>query len=153
MNPQMFTELTAYQLAMLLHSHFYTECIVLLDARVATRGLPVSTDQGKGGKTQKLVAFGRIMDRPAYQSLSRSRDGIMYLSTVFTQENGPHIPMSFRPERTDEDRRPVKQSLFYQYFLLQGNGDPADPEAIIGPPYPWTFDHYRRLDVATRNTQ
>lgn len=153
MNQQMFTDLTAYQLAMMLHSHFYTECVVMPKPNALNLGPPVRLAHSKGGKTQQIVAFGRIMDRPAYQSLSRSRDGVMYLSTVFSQENGPHIPMSFRPERTDEDRRVVKQTLFYQYFLLQGNGDPADPEAIIGPPYPWTFDHYRRLDAATRNTQ
>ena len=153
MNQPMFTDLSAYQLAMLLHNHLYTECIFLHDARVVTRGLPISLDQGMGGKTQKLIAFGRIMDQPAYQSLSRAQNGVMYLSTVFTEENDPHIPMNFRPDSSDDDRRVVKQSLFYQYFLLQGNGDPADPEAIIGPPYPWTFDHYRRREVATRNAQ
>ena len=100
-----------------------------------------------------MIAFGTITGRPAYQSLSRSQNGAIYLSTVFIEENGPHIPMCFRPENCDDDRRVVKQSLFYQYFLLQGNGDPSDPEAIIGPPYPWTFDHYRRRETATRNTQ
>lgn len=149
MNQPMFTELTAFQLAMMLHSHFYTECVVLHNSS----RLPVSLSQGQGGRTQKMIAFGTITGRPAYQSLSRSQNGAIYLSTVFIEENGPHIPMCFRPENCDDDRRVVKQSLFYQYFLLQGNGDPSDPEAIIGPPYPWTFDHYRRRETATRNTQ
>lgn len=135
--------LTAYQTIKMLHEHFWEQCLAVLESGIPPQSLPVRRAQGRGGRTQKILAYGNITERPVYQSLSHSA-GVYYLSTTFLDINGPHIPMSFRPQSGAVDRRTIKQSLFYQYLLLsQSDFSADDPEATVGSPYPWTFEYYK----------
>lgn len=93
-------------------------------------------------QTSQLSAQGEIAGRPAYQTLSLGKNWSYYLSTVFTEPGGPHLPSSISPNDTRTiTRRNLKQSLYFQiYTELTGLDVVGDTEAVICEPFPWQFN-------------